>query len=351
LPELILKDEIYYVPPFPGSIVKIIRDDSFFKNHGQIFCFIAYKNDQPVGRIAAIVNRSHNQYHKDKVGFFGYFDCIHDQEVANKLFETARETLKTHGLESMRGPYNPTINDECGLLIDGFDSIPNVMMTFNPAYYVELYEKFGLAKARDLNAFYISSETMVQPRIQKILDRVRQRANITFRDIDLKNLDNDLVIMREVYNRTLDRNWGFYPITQKDVEHSAGELKMIVDPDMVMIAMKDGKSIGFSLSLPNLNEFMWKLKKLPIFLRVLGFLWLLKTSLPKEARAIFLGVLPEYRSLGIGPVFYAETLVRGKKFIGGEMGWIEENNKEITHGIEVIGGHKYKSYRIYEKAI
>ncbi len=349
IPELLHGEDPYFVPPFPGSIVKLINSKSPFCRHGEVVCFIAFRNGKAVGRIAAIENRSHNAYYSDKVGFFGFFDFIDDGEVVTALYRAACEELKARGLSSIRGPYNPSINDECGLLLEGFEACPMVLMPYNPAYYLAQYEKVGLLPARDLYAFYMSASQEAPGRILKIVDRVKRSTGLTVRPLSLKNLQRDLAIIHTLYNETLNRNWGFVPLSLEELQEAAKELKVIVDPELVMIAEKDGVPAGFSLVIPNINEFLWRGRKSPVWLRVLKFLWWLKTSRPKEARLSVLGVRAEFRNKGIGALFYAETLIKGRqKFIGGELSWVEANNQEIISGITVMGAKRYKTYRIYE---
>jgi GNAT superfamily N-acetyltransferase len=298
------------------------------------------------------VNEAHNAYHKDRIGFFGFFDCIDDEEVARALLTTARNELKKRGMDRMRGPYNPSINDEFGLLVEGFDSIPAVMMPYNPPYYLDLYAKLGLQKAKDFFAFYISGSSEAPARILKICERVRRTTGLTVRPVNLKNLSNELKILHKLYNETLDRNWGYVPISMEDLEYAAADLKAIVDPELVMIAEKNGEPVGFSMCIPNINEILWRTKKNGTLVRMVKFLWGLKVRGPKEARLAALGVAPEFRGKGVAALFYAETLLKGgKKFQGGELSWVEETNEEIIKGIAVMGGHKYKTYRIYEAAL
>ena len=353
IPEKIHYQNPNFIPPFPGSVRKLFSPKSAFLKHGELFPFIAFRDAEPVGRICAVINRAHNDYHKDKVAFFGFFDCIDDIKVAGALYEKARETLSNRGFDVIRGPYNPSQNDECGLLVDGFDSPPMVMMTFNPAYYLDLYDKLGLVKARDLYAFYMSSELESPERMAKIVARVRKSSGFTIRSIDMKNLKEELKIFHKLYNLTLDRNWGFVPIEYEDLVFGADDLKAIADPNMVLIAEKNGEPVGFSVTVPNVNELMAMTRKhKSSAMRAIKFLWLLKTHQPKEARLFILGVHPEHRNTGIAALFYHETLTRAKnKYIGGEMSWVEESNHEITKGITFMGGKKYKTYRIYEQSL
>lgn len=350
-PELLHREDPYFVPPFPGSIVKMIGPKSPFLKHGEILPFIAQQGGRVVGRIAAVVNRSHNTHYSDRTGFFGFFDCIDDERVANELFATARKALQERGLDSMRGPYNPSINDELGLLVDGFSSAPFVMMPYNPAYYLGLYEKAGLKAARDFYAFYISAESQAPERVQKIVDRVKRSTGVTLRSLDMSRLDDELKVIKELYNSTLCRNWGYVPITFDDLQAAAADLKQIVDPEMVLIAEKNGQTVGYSMTIPNINEFLWRAKKSSVLVRILRFVWKMKTSHPREARLAAMGIHPDYRNTGIAALFYYETLMRGKqRYIGGELSWVEETNTEMIKSIRVMGGEKYKTYRIFESA-
>jgi ribosomal protein S18 acetylase RimI-like enzyme len=305
-----------------------------------------------VGRIAAITNRLHNERYKDKTGFFGYFDSIDDEEVARALFDAAKGELKKRGFEIMRGPFNPSPNDEMGLLVEGFEAPPFIMMPYNPPYYVGLYERLGLKAIRNLLAFYISADVKEPERIKKIVERVRRSTGLTIRSINMKDLKNELLIFRDLYNVTLDRNWGFIPITTEDLELLASDLKSIADPRMVLIAEKNGVPVGFSLTIPNINEVLVRTRGVSTPMRVAKFLWYLKTKAPKTARLLVLGVKPEFRNTGIAALFYHETLMRGKQsYVGGELSWVEDNNHEIIKGITVMGGKAYKTYRVYESSL
>mgnify|MGYP000393784222 CR=1 FL=1 len=352
-PEAIHSNEPYFVPPFPGSIVKFFSPKSPAQKHGKLFPMLAYREGKVVGRIAAVVNRNHNEYYKDKVGFFGFFDFIDDVEVARALYEKAKEVIRAEGLSEIRGPYSPTVNDECGLLVEGFESIPFVSMPFNPAYYEKIYLQLGLTKARDLYAYYLSSAGGTPEKVLRVLDRVKKKSGITLRSIEMKRLDEELKVIQELYNDTLKRNWGFVPISYEDLQYAADDLKQVVDPEMVMVAEKDGVPIGFCMFIPNVNEFMWKAKKHKNTLaRILKFAWLMKTSKPKEIRLAVLGMKPEYQNTGIAALFYSESFVRGQhKWVGGELSWIEESNEPMMKSIGIFGAKRYKNYRIFEQAL
>ncbi|MFL5341968.1 MAG: hypothetical protein ACJ8F7_17615 [Gemmataceae bacterium] len=349
LPEAIHRTDPYFVPPFPGSVVKIFSPTSPYQRHGELLAFLARdKSGQPVGRIAAIVNGGHNAYYNDRVAFFGYFDFIDDPAVSRALFDHARQALKEKGFDTLRGPYNPTVNDEVGLLVDGFDSSPFIMMPYNPRYYLAHYEALGLPRARDLYA-YLIDHGQPPDRILKICERVRRMTGLTLRPINLKRLDDELKIIQKLYNETLDRNWGFVPLSLDDLQFAANDLKSIVDPEMVIIAERGGAPVGFSMTLPNINEILYRTRGRSTLMRFLIFVWGLKVKRPKGARLAVLGVLPEFRGTGVPALFFAESLIRGsRKFTSGELSWVEETNREIIKGIDMMRARQYKTYRLFE---
>lgn len=352
LPEILHPQDPNLVPPFPGSILKLIGPKSPFLKKGRVWPLLAYRDNRPVGRIAAIINGAHNEFYQDKVGFFGFFDFVDDSEVAKQLLQEAARILKKEGMTSLRGPYNPSVNDECGLLVHGFDSPPMIMMPYNPSYYEKIYEELGLKRVRDLFAYYLGADSIIPEKLKRVADRVRKKSGIAFRNIDIKRLDEELLSIQDLYNSTLKRNWGFVPITFEDLKFAAEDLKQILDPEFVMIAEKEGKPIGFSMLLPNINELLLKAKNRKGLLRILKFVWLLKTRSPKEARLAVLGVKPEFASVGVPAVFYFESFERGKKkIIGGELSWIEESNVPMIRSLELMGAEKYKTYRIFEAAL
>ena len=349
LPEELLKNDAQYVPPVPGAVTKILSPSSHFRETGDLQAFLAFADGKPVGRIAAMINRRYNDYHKDKTGFFGLFDFIDNVEVASQLLEVATRWLGEHGCDKARGPVNTPMGDEIGLLTSGYDTPPFILMAHNPDYYVPIYEKLGLTAVKNLNAYYMSATENTPERIAKVSERIKRSTGIHLRIINMKNLKADLRIIRELYNETLDRNYGFIPLSDEDIDLLASELKHIVNPEMVMIAEKEGVPIGFSLVFPNINEFILDVKKSPRWLRLIKLLWKIKTSSPKEARLAVLGVKKEYRHLGLGALFYSESLARGKQtYKGGELSWVEDDNKEIIRGINLMGGKLYKTYRVYE---
>jgi len=331
--------------------VKLIEPTgSFCKQHGSITPLIAFKNEKPVGRIAAIINRSHNNYNKDRVGFFGFFDFINDPAVAKALVEAAAEIVKKEGMTVMRGPYNPSINDDCGLLTEGFQAPSFISMPWNPPYYESLYRHAGLDPVRTLYSWMIPLQKETPERVNKIVQRLRNRSKVTIRTIDLKNLKREMEIIHRLYNRTLDRNWGFYPISLDDLLHAADDLKAIADPSLILFAHRDGRDVGFSLSLPNMNELFRASRGRKGILRFLEMALRIQFQRPKDARLCVLGVDPEYQNTGLSALLFYEAYVRTKaRYQRSEVSWIEANNTEILEGAELMNGHRDKTYQIFEK--
>jgi GNAT superfamily N-acetyltransferase len=352
VPEGIHAADRFYVPPLPGATIKLLSPRGAFARHGDAVGFLAWRAGQAVGRIAAIENRAHNAYYQDHTGFFGFFDFVDDPHVSTELFTAAAKELAGRGLTTARGPYSPTVNDECGLLVDGFDAPPMIAMTYNPPYYLDHYERLGLVGRRDLHAYYITHTQLTPPRMQKIVDRVQRSTGITIRALDQRRLDRDLHAIHALYNETLCCNWGFLPLSLEEFQQAASEFKAVVDPELILFAEKAGEIVGFSMVLPNINEFLSQLRRTPRWLRAIKLAWQIKTRRPKEVRLAALGIKPEFRHKGLGALFYAETLRKGaRKFLGGELSWVDAQNAAIIQGITLMGAKRYKSYRIFERAL
>lgn len=348
-PEKILPDDAFLVPALPGTITKIFKPASLYRKHGKVSGWLAYRDGKLVGRIAAFLNDRFVAYHDSRMGFFGLFDFVNDLEVAQALLESARTRLKEWGCDRIRGPVNHPMGDELGLLSEGFDSSPFVLMPYNPPYYLDIYAKLGLELAKTLYAYHMSATAQPPERLRKIAERIRKSSGVTIRSVNMRNLKADLKIIRMLYNETLDRNFAFVPLSDEDVELLAQDLKVIADPELIMIAEKNGEPIGFSIVFPNINESLRRVGGGPSWWKLLRFLWNFKTRPPKEARLSVLGVKKDYLHLGLGALFYIETLERGRTdYIGGELSWVEEDNKEIIRGIQLMGGEPYKSYQVYE---
>lgn len=305
-----------------------------------------------MGRIAAIVNRSHNAHNNDKVGFFGFFDFINDPDVAKALVDAAAAILREKGLTSMRGPYNPSINDDCGVLTEGNDRPTFISMPWNPTYYEAVYKAAGLGNIRTLYAYDIPLHAESPARVTKIVNWLKKRNTVSIRTIDMKNLTKELETIHRLYNQCLDRNWGFYPILLEDLLHAADDLKAIADPSIILFVCVDGREVGFTLALPNVNEVFHASRRRKGIFRFLEMALRLQFQKIKTDRLTVLGVEPAYRDKGLSALLFFESFRIAKaKYQLSEVSWVEANNTEILEGAELMGGHRSRSYGIFEKAL
>lgn len=253
----------------------------------------------------------------------------------------------------MRGPYHPSIHDECGLLVEGFDTPPYIFMQHNPSYYDALVTASGFSTWHELYAFLIDHKQGVPARIERVINRKLLSMDAKIRNMDMKNLDHDLEIVCDLYNRTLDHNKGFYPIDIEDLREAAEGLKEFADPRLIMFAEYEGKPVAFAMMLPNLNDFLMRAKKRKGWMRFLELVWKIKTSRPENARLAVLGVLPGYRDRGLGAALYSQCMTRGFEigYKSTEVSWIDKDNRDIIRAINAMVCRKTKTYRLYEKRI
>lgn len=315
--------------------------------HSRAKYFLAYRNSEIVGRIAATVNVNYNKFHNENIGFFGFFESIDDQAVADSLFEAAANYLREEKADAMRGPANFSSNDDWGLLFDGFDKPPVVLMPYNPRYYIGLLEGYGFIKAMDLYAYWMDKHEMTN-RLIRTAELLKKRSKILFRKIDIARFREEVELVRQIYNAAWEKNWGFVPMTEREFDHIAKDMKLILDPELVIIAEDKGKPVGFSLGLPNINQALIHLNG-RLFPTGLFKLLHYKKKI-HQVRVLTMGVIPEYRNRGIDAVFYYETFKNGtaKGYDSGEFSWVLENNEAMNKAASNMGAKLYKTYRIYE---
>jgi GNAT superfamily N-acetyltransferase len=332
------------------------RTKNPFFEHALAEYFIAERDGVVVGRIAAISNRLHNETHGDRVGFFGFFESIDDQAVADALLTAAADWCRALGHDVLRGPASFSVNDECGLLVDGFDSPPTLMMPHNPRSYIALLERAGFTKAKDLWVYQGGSEERYVPvpeRLARATELIRQRQAITLRALNMKNFEGEVERIKELYNSAWEKNWGFVPMTEREIDHLAEQFKPVVIPELVPMAEKDGKLIGFGIALPDLNVVFRKNRSGRLFPMILKLLWALKAKRIRRARILLLGVLPEHQGKGIDAMLYHWIWTKsGERGIyWGEAGWILEDNPAMNAGLEKMTFRVYKTYRLYDRRI
>lgn len=315
--------------------------------------FVAYRDGTPCGRIAAIENEAHNRQYQDRVGFFGFFESIDDVDVARGLFQAAEQWLAGRQLTSVRGPCNPSLNYECGLLVDGFDSPPFFMMTYNPAYYGSLIEQAGYGKCQDLFAFWGHVDMLEQldKKLDFVVSESTRRFRIETRRLDRKHFQRDVRLFLDIYNRSLVNTWGFVPMSDAEVDHMAASLKFLIVPEMTSIAEIDGKAVGAMFGLLDYNP---RIRAIDGRLFPFGFLRLLWNRRKiKSVRLISTNVIPEYQKWGVGLVLVARILpdVLAWGIQEAEFSWVLESNHLSRSTLQRGGAKLSKIYRIYERAI
>ncbi len=352
--DLYANDPLYVPMIFMEQEALLNPKKSPFFKHSTADYFLAKKNGQIVGRIAAIRNNNHIAFTGKEEGFFGFFDVINDYGVAKKLLDTAAEWLSTERLTKVIGPANFSTNETVGLLVENFDEPSFIMNTYNSAYYVDLLTQYGFSKFTDLLCWELMTADMKQEVVDvatKLETRLAERG-ITIRKINMKKYKQEINSFLPIYNASWAENTGFVPMTDAEILQIGKDLKAVIDPDFVYFAEKDGKTIGVALTIPNVNEIQINVKRGRLFpTGALKILFGLKKI--KSVRIFALGTLKEYRRLGIDVCFYVKNILtaREKGIIRGEASWILENNVGMNRALEHIGGKVYRKYRLYEKAI
>ncbi|CAN5593114.1 GNAT family N-acetyltransferase [soil metagenome] len=322
-----------------------------FHQHADVAYFLAEKDGEAVGRIAAIVNHLHNEFHEEKTGFFGFFESDDDPEIARALLDAAAGWLRERGMERMRGPANFSSNEEWGLLVEGFDTPPMIMMAHNPPYYARLIEAAGLEKVKDLLAYWMDDPTPHE-RLVKGFERIARRRGLTIRSLDMRRFRQEVDTIKEIYNDAWQKNWGFVPMTDAEFEQMAKEMKPVVDPHLCLIAEVNGEPVGFSLTLPDLNQ---ALKQLPngrlLPFGIFRLLW--EKRKLRGLRVITLGFKQGYQHLGLGLGLYLRSWQVGAErgYQHAEASWILEDNWDMRRPLENMGARVYKRYRLYERAL
>jgi GNAT superfamily N-acetyltransferase len=307
-----------------------------------------------VGRVAAIVNRSHIEFYDEPVGFFGLFECDHDPEAAGLLLKAAADFARQRGLAILRGPFNLSTNEELaspGVLVAGFHRPPSVLMSHNPRYYAELIESAGFVKAKDTFAYWIADAKRLSERLTLGLQKLEPRDDVRIRPVEMRRLDEELALIQDIYNEAWSRNWGFVPMTAEEVSHLAGQLRPIIEPRLCVIAEVDGAPVGFGLAIPNFNQALKHIDGRLFPFGLLKLIWYRRYI--DEARMFALGVKSAYRHRGLDAMMIMRVFTEATR-IGirqGECSAILEDNWAMRRGVERLGAVADKTYRIYEKSI
>lgn len=353
LPWTIYRGNPYWVPPLIMDMTKLLdkKKHPFFLHSSADF-FLAKSNGETVGRIAAILNNNHNKFHNEHTAFFGFFESVNDQTVADALLNHAAAWGRERSMDILRGPMNYSTNDTCGLLIEGFDGIPAILMPYNPPYYIDLFERNNLRKAMDLFAWWGDSKDGLDEKIVRVGEAALRKENIVIRTLDMKHFDDEVKIIKRIYNDAWSANWGFVPMTDAEFDHLAKDLKPVVNPKLVLIAEQGERPVGFSLSIPDLNVALHKINGRLVPLGLLKVLYYSRKI--AHVRVITLGVIKSLqKTRGLGALLYMETFRRcvAEGFPAGEFSWTLENNDLINRGMELLKAKIYKRYRIYERPI
>jgi len=344
-----------WVPPLRA----MVRDSldtkgNAFYNDADLALFIATRDGEPVGRIAAIENRWHNRHHGDRVGFWGFYECLEDAEASAALFEAAERWLAERGLDRARGPMNPSMNHECGLLVSDFDTPPCVMTPWNPPYFGELVERSGYRKVQDLVAYWVPADgrLRVPDRVAALAERTRRKTGVTFRPLDVSIMEKEAIKVLELYKQAWADNWGFVPPSWEEFWHTAKDLKMVLVPELSFVAETEEGVVGFMLVIHDLNRVLQHIPS--------GRLWpwnlvrlLMGTRKFVAGRVILLGLTTEYRNRGLFPLFLHEAARRARDVHaeGAEASWVLDDNKGLCQPMEAMGLEVTKRWRIYEKPI
>lgn len=329
-----------------------------FFEHAEVAFFRAVRGRRTIGTIAAIRNDAHNQLHNERIGFWGLFDVVEEYPVAEALFDAARDWCRAQGLVTLRGPMNYSTNEECGLLIDGFDLPPVVMMTYNPRYYPTFVERYGFRKAKDLYAYKLEASMFgpggegMPAKVRRTAEIAQKRYRVVVRKANLRRFSEELERVKQVYDDAWSRNWGFVPMTEAEIDHLAEGLRQFLDPDLLFVAEVDGRPVGVSVTLPDVNQALIHIRDGRLFpLGWLKFLWYRRKV--DALRVTIMGVIKEYQLRGIDAIFYLRTFEEGarKGYRWGEMSWVLEDNLPMRQAIEALHGEIYKTYRIYDLAL
>ena len=319
-----------------------------FWAHAERECFLARNATGTLGRIAAIVDRNYNQFHNEAAGFFGFLETVNDAEVAQALLEAAAGWLRQRGAQVIRGPVNPSTNYECGLLVEGFDSSPWVMMPYNPPYYAGLIEQAGWRPAKDLYAYYLNTEIVTLAKVERVAERAMKAGELRVRPMRMSDFQEEAALTWQIYNSAWSRNWGFTPMSREEFLHLARDMKPILNPELVLFAEVSGKPAGFVLALPDINRALKPARGRLFPLGLLKIMYHKRTI--RGMRVITLGVLEQHRTAGVAAALLAEIIRSGIRqgFREAETSWVLEDNVLMNRSLEALSARRYKTYRIYE---
>lgn len=333
------------------------KKNPFFE-HAEAALFVAFRDGAPVGRVSASIDREWQRVCGDRTGHFGFFDTIDDQDVASALVEAAEAWLRERGVDRALGPMSLGANEEIGLLVEGFEHPPSLMMGHSRAWQGRLIEGAGYAKEKDLFAWRFDESTPLTTRALKAWEEIKALPEITLRSIDMKRLDAELATIVDIYNEAWAGKWGFVPITKREVDKMVEDMKLVLDPDIAFVAVMEGQPVAMCIMVPNLNEAIADLGGKLVPFGWAKLLWRVKVKHPRSTRLILLGIREQVRKNvkrygGLSAAMYVEVAKRGvaKGYRWSELSWTREDDAPINVGIKAIGGRVYKRYRVYSKTL
>lgn len=364
LPWTVYKDDPNWVAPLWREHVAFFDPAQNPElNHIDFEQFVAWRDGQPVGTIIAHINHVYNDFHEENIGWFGQFELLDDPEAGDALLAAAEEWVRERGVDVIRGPATYSTNSEIGLLIDNFDTPPMILMMHAKPYYRDFIEARGYQKAMDMWSYFFDGRgwggrkaDKMPKKLERVVGLVRKRRDFILRNPNMRKLDEEVARVKAIYNAAWEKNWGFVPMTEAEVDKLAEDLKPLVDPKVAFLVELDGKTVAFGLPLPDLNEPLRKAHCRPgepHWWQLLRFLWHWKVGGVKGIRCWGMGVLEEYRGTGVDGLLYYAMIKAGLSmgYIDITMGWILEINDMMNRGVEMLGGEVYKTYRVFEKTL
>ena len=349
LPYYVHSTDSLYVPQLEHDLRKEFSPEKnpFFR-HARARYFIAHRDGEPVGRAASIINDLHNEYHNERVGFFGFFDCRDDAEAAGMLLDRVASDLRENGMTAMRGPMSFSTNEECGLLVEGFDEPPMLMTPYNPPYYLNLVEAFpGMAKAKDLYAYLFRiGESLPEKMLRGAA--FAERRGVTVRHIKKKKFAAEMMAFKEVYNSAWADNWGFVPLTDEEIGYKGALMKPIIVPELTLIAEADGETVGFLGLLPDMNQVLRHMRGKINPVTIIKALYYSRKV--RDLRLLLLGIKPTHRTRGVDAILYREAFSAASRmgYRNVELSWILEDNEAMKRIIDLLGSRLYRKFRVYE---
>ena len=355
VPHAVYRGDPRWVAPIVSDRRKVLGDENPFFTHARMALWVAQRGGRDVGSIAGVVDDHHNLRYREATAFFGFFESANDPAVSRLLFRAVRDWASQRGMTRLLGPMNPSINEECGLLVEGFDTPPVLMMTYNPPYYPRLCEDAGLTPCKDLFAYRVPIDGSRLARLDRLAGRALARVpEVLVRPIDRRSLSRDLAKIQDVYNAAWDDNWGHVPMTSAEVDFMAKRLTPLLDEKLIFLAETPTEPVAFIITLPDHNEALGRLRGRLLSPRLLLALpYLAGIRRPRMVRVIAMGIKPAYRRRGLDAALFARCLREAMRagFDAAELSWVLDDNILMLRVGEMFGGTRYKTYRLFEGAV